>query len=117
MLKTIFSTFAVTIAALVLSNAASDAAELVMVELKSCVYCAKFNREMASAYQGSKTGQSVPLRRINPRKWPADLSAVKKTPYTPVFILVDDGREIGRFAGYSGPEQFNAKLKKLMARK
>jgi thioredoxin-related protein len=117
MLKIISATLSAAIAALVWSAASSQAAELVMVELKSCVYCAKFDREMASAYENSETGRSVPLRRINPRKWPSDLAAVKKTPYTPVFILVDEGREIGRFAGYSGSAQFQSKLGQLLARR
>jgi thioredoxin-related protein len=116
MLKMISAAFSAALAAVVWSAAPSQPAELVMVELKSCVYCAKFNREMASAYQNSETGRSIPLRRINPRKWPTDLAAVKKTPYTPVFILVDEGREIGRFAGYSGSAQFKSKLNQLLAR-
>jgi hypothetical protein len=71
---------------------------------------------MAAIYEASETGRSIPLRRVHPKKWPADLAAVDKTPFTPVFILVDEGSEIGRFAGYNGPEHFKRKLGQLLGR-
>lgn len=94
----------------------ATAAELVFVERKSCIYCVRFNREVAPDYSKSDLGRSVPLRHVDQRRWPSDLAAVDRPPYTPVFILVDKGREIGRFAGYTGARAFNRNLDKLLAR-
>lgn len=99
------------------SSTLAQAAELVMTNLKSCSYCVRFNREMAPAYERSEIGRAIPLRRIDPRRWPADLAAVERTPYTPVFILVEEGREVGRFMGYAGPGHFKRKLSDLLARR
>ena len=91
------------------------AAELVFVEVKSCVYCIRFNKQMAGPYEASETGRKVPLRRVNlMERWPADLKAVDRPPYTPVFILVEDGREVGRFNGYVNARQFNRDLRRLL---
>ena len=49
----------------------------------------------------------MPARRVDITKAiPADLAFVKVERLTPVFVLIDNGREIGRFRGYSGDDQF-----------
>lgn len=84
-----------------------QAAELVMVEEPGCVYCAKFNREIAPAYPKTKEGKLAPLRRIQLHDpWPADMAGMAPAQFTPTFILVEDGREIDRLAGYPGDEHF-----------
>jgi len=94
---------------------AAVAAELVFVEVKSCIYCMRFNKQVAPTYQASEIGKRIPLRRVNlQQRWPADLSEVDRPPYTPVFILVENGREIGRFNGYVGARQFDTNLKRLL---
>ncbi len=93
----------------------ATAAELVLVEVKGCVYCIRFNKQMAGPYQASEIGRKVPLRRVNlMERWPADLQAVDRPPYTPVFILVEDGREVGRFNGYVNARQFHRDLRRLL---
>jgi hypothetical protein len=47
---------------------------------------------------------------------PADLSFLSIERLTPLFILVDQGREIGRIRGYPGPEGFWTQLAVLMGR-
>ena len=114
-------TFQVLLAAAALATCATSyataAAQLVMIDLRSCTYCAKFKREVAPNYNETKVGKVAPLRFVNPlKRWPEDLADVKPAPYTPVFILVEDGREIGRFAGYSSPDKFWNKLEPLLGR-
>jgi thioredoxin-related protein len=105
-------------AALISAGASlSQAAELVMVDLRSCHYCAKFRHDVARTYDATEAGQIAPLRLVSPlRKWPHDLAGVTPAPYTPVFILVEKGREIGRFAGYTTADAFWAKLNPLLAK-
>lgn len=108
---------AVAAALLVSSVASVQAAELVMVDMRSCSYCAKFRHDVAPTYNSTASGQAAPLRLVSPlKKWPADLAGVRPAPFTPVFILVDRGREIGRFAGYTNAQAFWAQLEPLIAK-
>jgi thioredoxin-related protein len=93
------------------------AAELVMVDSKACAYCNKFRREVAGDYVKSDAGRIAPLRTVYARKkWPEDLAAVTPADQTPVFILVEDGQEIGRFPGYTGVKAFWSHLNPLLAK-
>ena|SRR5688500_17403754 len=95
---------------------ALSAAELIMVDSRSCPYCARFHRQIGVEYNESAAGRIAPLRSINPRRrWPSDLANVTPAYAVPTFILVDNGREIGRFAGYATPETFWARLGVLWA--
>jgi thioredoxin-related protein len=106
------------LAAIVLSLASSvpaQAAQLVIVDQRGCGYCVRFNKEVAPTYASTPAGIAAPLRRVSPfKKWPADLANVNPITFTPVFILVDDGREVGRFFGYNGAENFWNQLNPLI---
>jgi len=81
--------------------------ELLMVEEKGCVYCAKFDREISEAYAKTTEGKTAPLRRLDMHeRWPEALSHIKRPKYTPTFILVHDNQEVGRLIGYNGDEYF-----------
>lgn len=108
---------ALSIALAVLYVPAASAAQLVYVEWADCGICKVFNRQMAWAYASSAVGRKVPLRRVDIlRHWPDDLKRVKRPYYTPVFILVDKGREVGRFEGYASPQGFTRNLQRLLLR-
>lgn len=95
----------------------AHAAELVMFEQKSCVWCQKFDREIAPAYDKTTEGRRAPLRRVDFAKpLPADLSFVTRERFTPVFVLVDAGREVGRIRGYPGETFFWGLLANLIER-
>jgi hypothetical protein len=97
--------------------AAARAAELVMVERDGCPWCQAFDREIAPIYAKTPEGQRAPLRRIQlADAVPPDLSFLSIERLTPLFILVDRGREIGRIRGYPGPEGFWTQLAVLMGR-
>jgi len=92
-----------------------QAAELVMVDSAACGYCQRFKRDIAPNYDSTSLGKRAPLRPVSVwNKWPQDLSAVKPVRFTPVFILVDDGKEIGRMYGYKGKDDFWARLEVLL---
>ena len=83
------------------------AAELVMFEQAACPWCAAFDRDVAPGYAKSEEGLRAPLRRVDVDKaLPPDLAFIQVERMTPVFVLVDKGREIGRIRGYPGPEGF-----------
>jgi thioredoxin-related protein len=102
--------------ALVLTVASPRAAELVMFEQRGCVWCQRFDREVAPAYQKTTEGKRAPLRRVDigkPR--PPDLAFIQRERFTPVFVLVDNGREVGRIRGYPGDAFFYGLLANLIA--
>ncbi|TMJ01115.1 MAG: transcriptional regulator [Alphaproteobacteria bacterium] len=95
----------------------AQAAELVMFEQKSCVWCRKFDREIAPAYDKTTEGNRAPLRRLDiALPAPSDLAFIKRERFTPVFVLIDGGREIGRIRGYPGDTFFWGLLANLLER-
>jgi len=91
------------------------AAELVMFEQTGCSWCEAFDRDIGTIY--SKTDESLraPLRRLDiAQALPSDLSFIVVERLTPLFVLVDKGREIGRIRGYGGPEAFWTQLFMLL---
>ena len=81
-------------ASLSLSALAADAAELVMVEQEGCMYCARWDAEIAPAYPKTEAGAYAPLVRRNIRDGaPEGSSYARKVVFTPTFILMEDGRE------------------------
>jgi hypothetical protein len=92
------------------------AAELVMYTRNGCPFCIRFEREVAPVYAGTREGKAAPLRRI---ELPAGgvrgdgLSGLVIA--TPTFVLVEDGREIGRITGYLNDDMFWGLLGRLVA--
>ena len=85
----------------------ASAAELIMFEQTGCVWCETFDREIGPVYPKTAEGQRAPLRRVNiDQSVPPDLAFIAVERLTPQFVLVDDGREIGRIRGYPGEDHF-----------
>lgn len=102
-------------AAAMMSVKASHAAELVMFETAGCIWCAAWNREVGGIYHKTEEGRVAPLRRVElygPR--PEDLRDIEGIVYTPTFVLMQDGSEVGRIEGYPGNEHFWGLLSVLM---
>ena len=96
----------------------AGAAELIMLEEHGCPWCDRWNDEVGDTYHKTPEGKRAPLRRINIHKrLPDDLQFLVKGRYTPTFILVSKGRELGRIRGYQGEDFFwgylGALLRKL----
>src|SRR5256714_9693108 len=96
---------------------AAQAAELVMFEQKGCVWCQKFDREIAPAYDRTSEGKRAPLYRVDiAQSVPSHLTFIRRERFTPVFVLIDEGREIGRIRGYPGDTFFWGLLANLIER-
>jgi hypothetical protein len=90
-----------------LAIARAGAAEFVMFEQAGCGWCETFDREIAPIYPKTAEGRRAPLRRVDiDRPVPADLSFVQVERLAPVFVLVNNGEEIGRIRGYPGEDHF-----------
>ena len=96
----------------------SLAAELLMLERPGCIWCARFDAEIAPAYPKTEAGRTAPLRRVDihdDRR--GGIDTLVPAVFTPTFVLVDDeGREIGRLEGYPGRRWFYPEIDALIDR-
>lgn len=106
--------------ALVISFAAfeqANAAELVMFEEAGCTWCERWNNEIGIAYAKTDEGRRAPLRRVDlesPR--PDDLAGIHAVTFSPTFVVMDEGRELGRIIGYPGQDFFWPMLQEILTR-
>ncbi|SEO52230.1 hypothetical protein SAMN04490248_106117 [Salinihabitans flavidus] len=90
------------------------AVELVMVEQPGCVYCERWDAEIAPIWPNSEAGQYAPLRRERLRAPPQDVDYARKVVFTPTFLIVEDGRELARLEGYPGGDFFWPLIEQLL---
>lgn len=89
---------------------------LVMVEQPGCIYCRKWDNEIAAKYPLTDEGKAAPLTRIQLHApLPEGMIFDRGIAFTPTFVLVDDGVEQGRIEGYPGEDFFWALLGQLIA--
>ena len=94
---------------------APAATELVMVEEDGCIWCAKWKADIGPVYPKTAEGKLAPLRMLDIKApIPDDLTFDGKFRFTPTFVLVDDGQEIGRIEGYPGEDFFWGLLGRLI---
>lgn len=94
-----------------------EAAELVMFERSGCVWCRRWDTEVGGIYPKTAEGKSAPLRRVSLDQ--PQPEATRLSPpvfFTPTFVLMEDGRELGRITGYMGEDMFWGLLGKMLAR-
>ena len=85
----------------------AGAAELVMLEQDYCSWCERWNEEIGPIYPKTEESRLAPLRRVDIHDpMPADLAFLQTGNFTPTFVLIDQGREIGRIRGYPGEDFF-----------
>lgn len=110
-----FKKLMVLVATLALPGTSLQAVELIMVEEVGCVWCAEWNETIAPIYPKTAEGKFAPLRRIDIHDpSPADLTFKSRPMFTPTFILVDQGRELGRIEGYPGEDFFWGLLERIL---
>ncbi len=93
-------------AALLLPIPATAEPYLLMAEEDGCYWCAKWNEEIAHIYPKTAEGRTAPLKRYDLHHETPDVEFARRVHFTPTFILVDDGRELGRIEGYPGQDFF-----------
>ncbi len=101
-IKSTLFTFAFSLALAPLAHAL----ELVMVEQPGCIYCQKWDEEVAHKYPLTELGKAAPLRRIDISESDQNLQLEKKIIFTPTFLFVENGKEVKRFEGYISEDFF-----------
>ncbi len=79
---------------------------LLMAEEHGCLWCERWNEEIAHIYPKTAEGQTAPLKRYDLHSETPDVAFEKRVHFTPTFILVEDGQEVGRIEGYPGEDFF-----------
>ncbi len=96
---------------------ASRAAELVVFESTMCEWCEVWQEEIGETYSKTSEARLATLRRIDIDDGiPGNLSNIANVQFTPTFVLVKDGKEIGRIVGYPGESFFWQLLSQLLNR-
>jgi thioredoxin-related protein len=96
---------AVTAAILFSAPATADPV-LLMAEEDGCYWCARWHKEIAHIYPKTAEGRAAPLRRYDLHGDTPDVVFDRKVRFTPTFILVENGQELGRIEGYPGEDFF-----------
>jgi protein-disulfide isomerase len=105
------------LASLLANAAGACAAELLMFDDPTCGWCRRWDAEIGPGYSRSPEGRQAPLRRIYIRdQSKAGVALARPVNATPTFVLVDEGQEVGRIAGYAGKDFFYPMLEELLRR-
>ena len=108
-----------TMAAIGAATPAAVSAEdvLVMFERQFCEWCDLWNEEIGVVYDKTDEGRRAPLRRLDIRD-DLDPTMVLDGPvvFTPTFVVLRDGLEIGRITGHPGDDFFWGLLTDILDR-
>ncbi|MCR9255738.1 MAG: thioredoxin family protein [Alphaproteobacteria bacterium] len=88
-----------------------------MVEQLFCEWCEAWDEEIGVVYDKTDEGKRAPLVKIDIKDpVPPGMRFVSEPRFTPTFILVRDGTEVGRIEGYPGEDFFYGLLQQLLNR-
>lgn len=105
------------LAAMLLLATRAGAAELLMFEEPGCHWCARWHEEVGDAYPLTAEGRTAPLRRLDLADGaPEAVTLAERPRYSPTFVLVDNGVEVGRIEGYPGEDFFWGLLGSMIER-
>ncbi|MFT6557664.1 hypothetical protein [Sneathiella sp.] len=92
-----------------------SAAELLMFRERGCYWCEKWDEEIGPIYPKTSEGKMAPLKQRD-IQGPIEefITHNGMVHYTPTFVLVEGGREIGRITGYPGEDNFWWMLEELV---
>jgi len=101
--------FALLFSLLTLPFAAAAEMSLWMAEEHGCMWCERWNTEISHIYPKTEEGQAAPLNRFDVHDTPpAEITFLRRVHFTPTFVLVHNGIEVGRIEGYPGEDFFIA---------
>lgn len=123
MIRTLRRTLAIVALALpstfaVAAGVPEGTAQLIMVESPGCHYCLQWKEKIGPIYPKTAEGKFAPLQMIDiDAPLPAGITFQRKAVYTPTFVLVQNGQEIGRIEGYPGEDFFWGLLEMMLKAK
>ncbi len=83
--------------------------ELLVLEVESCDICTLVRNRIQPRYEMTNHARTVPMRYMDiTRRDETKLGLTAPVDVVPTIVLLRDGKEINRFVGYMGPENFLA---------
>lgn len=79
---------------------------LLMAEEPGCIWCARWTEEIGPIYPKTPHGRAAPLQRYDLHRDDPGIALAGKVRFTPTFLLIKDGVELGRIEGYPGEDFF-----------
>jgi thioredoxin-related protein len=80
---------------------------LLLAEEDGCMWCARWDSEISGIYPKTQEGVAAPLQRVDIHEsLPDGITLKRPLYYTPTFVLLDNGQEVGRIEGYPGEDFF-----------
>ena len=86
---------------------------LVMVEETGCRFCRQWDQEIGGGYRKTPEGRFAPLKRV--RRADPSIKGLAPVVYTPTFVVMRSGEELGRITGYPGADYFYSELRPILA--
>lgn len=109
---------AIVIATASLMAPMAHAADLIMIDRAGCAYCIAWKEQIGPAYPNTDLGRFAPLQIVDIGAGAPDgVTFDRPVVFTPTFILIEEGTEIGRIEGYPGEEFFWFVLENLLKNK
>ncbi len=103
MIKIMFVVMTLIVAAVLPARAS----ELIMFEQAGCTYCQRWDRDVGALYDKTAEAGRLPLRRLHLRDQKnAGITLAAPVRFTPTFVIVDNGQEVGRITGYINDDAF-----------
>lgn len=96
------------------ASAFAEKVRLIMVEQDGCHWCIEWDREIGPGYPKSAEGKFAPLQRV--KRGDTALKGFDPVIYTPTFLVVRNGEEVGRVTGYAGKMFFYEELDEQLAK-
>lgn len=88
---------------------------LIMAEEPGCIWCARWNEQIAPIYPKTGEGAAAPLLRVDiTGPIPDDIVLSRRITFTPTFVLLVDGIETNRIEGYPGEDFFWGLLARML---
>ena len=90
--------------------------EFIVLEVKRCIYCKLFRRDVLPTYKATTRSKIVPMRFIDLDHGSlAAFQLAGPVETVPTVVLLQGHREVGRVSGHVGPETFLHIVNRLLS--
>ena len=97
------------------ATAAAIHMELLVLEVRGCNICSLVRTRLQPAYEQTSRARDIPMRYVDVTSLDeTKLGLNRPIDTVPTIVLMREGREVERIAGYIGPENFLTVLSHLM---
>lgn len=89
------------------ATAPANRLELLVIEVAGCKVCDLVRAHIQPAYESTPRARSIPMRYVDvTNRDELTLGLNERVATVPTIVLLRDGREVDRIAGYTGPQNF-----------